>query len=122
VIDGIILAQAGTPGIAGPDLMPSLWRMVGALAVVLALLGGLAWLLRRGHLARRRSTGMGIESAISLGERRSLVVVSVEGRRLLVGLAPNHVSLVTELGPAPFEEALAQASGSAGPASGSLSS
>jgi flagellar biosynthetic protein FliO len=122
VIDAFVLAQTATPGIAGPDLMPSLWRMAGALVVVLALLAGLAWLLRRGNLLRRRSSGMGIESAISLGERRSLVVVSVEGRRLLVGLAPNHVSLVTELGPAPFEQALAEASGSTGPVSGSLPS
>src|SRR5688572_20155920 len=106
----LLVAQSGAIGAAAPDLMPSLWRMLGALAVVLALLGGLAWLLRRGSLIKRRNTGIGIESAISLGERRSLVVVAVEGRRLLVGLAPNHVSLVTELGRAPFEQALSQAS------------
>jgi flagellar protein FliO/FliZ len=106
----LFVAQAGAVGTAAPDLMPSLWRMLGALAIVLALLGGLAWLLRRGSLLQRRGSGMGIESAISLGERRSLVVVAVEGRRLLVGLAPNHVSLVTELGRAPFEQALSQAS------------
>ena len=106
----LLIAQSGAVGGAAPDLMPSLWRMLGALTVVLALLGGLAWLLRRGSLIKRRNTGMGIESAISLGERRSLVIVAVEGRRLLVGLAPNHVSLVTELGRAPFEQALAQAS------------
>jgi flagellar protein FliO/FliZ len=114
VID-LVLAQGGAVGTAAPDLLPSLWRMLAALAVVLGLLGGLAWLLRRGTLIRRRGTGMGVESAISLGERRSLVVVSVEGRRLLVGLAPNHVSLVTELGPAPFEQALSDASGGRAP-------
>lgn len=106
----LLIAQGGGVGAAAPDLMPSLWRMLGALAVVLALLGGLAWLLRRGSLIKRRNTGIGIESAISLGERRSLVVVAVEGRRLLIGLAPNHVSLVTELGRGPFEQALSQAS------------
>jgi flagellar biogenesis protein FliO len=41
---------------------------------------------------------MSVESAVSLGERRSLVIVTVEGRRLLLGVAPNSVSLVTELG------------------------
>jgi flagellar biogenesis protein FliO len=43
---------------------------------------------------------MTIESATPLGERRSLVIVKVEGRRLLLGLTPMNVSLVTELAPA----------------------
>lgn len=107
---GFVLAQADVVGSATPDLMPSLWRMFAGLAVVLALLGGLAWLLRRGLGAKRANSGLGVESALALGDRRSLVVVRVEGRRLLLGLAPNHVSLVTELGPQrPFEAAVSQA-------------
>jgi flagellar biogenesis protein FliO len=46
---------------------------------------------------------------VPLGERRSLVVVSVEGRRLLLGLTPAQVSLVTELAAAPpagFQDAV----------------
>jgi flagellar biogenesis protein FliO len=38
-----------------------------------------------------------VETAIPLGERRSLVIVSVEGRRLLLGLTTTNISLVTEL-------------------------
>jgi flagellar biogenesis protein FliO len=34
---------------------------------------------------------------VALGERRSLVIVSVEGRRLLLGLTPTSMSLVAEL-------------------------
>jgi len=105
-----LLAQTDAASVAGPELMPNVWRMLGALAVVLAMLAGLAWLLRRGVMSRRKSGALGVESALSLGERRSLVVVSVEGRRLLLGLAPNHVSLVTELQrPASFDQALAHA-------------
>lgn len=106
-----LLAQTDVAAASGvPDLMPSLWRMLLALAVVLALLGVLAWMLRRGMLGRRATKGLGVESALALGERRSLVVVTVEGRRLLLGLAPNHVSLVTELGAASsFDAAVAQA-------------
>ena len=104
-------AQTDVIGAAGPDLVPSVWRMLGALAVVLALLGGLAWLLRRTTVARRTGRGLGVESAVSLGERRSLVIVTVEGRRLLLGLAPNNVTLVTELQPPPFEQAMSRASG-----------
>ena len=102
-----LLAQAD---VVGPDLVPSLWRTMGALLVVLGLLGALAWLLRRQQAIRRTGRGMGVESAISLGERRSLAIVTVEGRRLLIGLAPNNVTLVTELAPLPtFDETMAEA-------------
>jgi flagellar protein FliO/FliZ len=107
-----VLAQANVVGSATPDLMPSVWRMFAGLAVVLVLLGGLAWVLRRGLRLKRGTAGLGVESALALGDRRSLVVVTVEGRRLLLGLAPNHVSLVTELGPQPsFESAVSHALG-----------
>lgn len=105
-----MLAQTDVAAVAGPDLVPNVWRMLGALAVVLGLLAGLGWLLRRATLARRKGGALGIETALPLGERRSLVIVSVEGRRLLLGLAPNHVSLVTELqASATFDQALAKA-------------
>lgn len=106
----LVLAQADVVGAAGPDLMPSVWRTMGALAVVLGLLAALTWLLRRQQAIRRSGKGMGVESAISLGERRSLAIVTVEGRRLLLGLAPNNVTLVTELAPLPtFDQAITQA-------------
>jgi flagellar biogenesis protein FliO len=63
-----------------------------AVLITLGLLAALAWF-----------------TAVPLGERRSLVVVTVEGRRLLLGLTPTQVSLVTELTAAPaksFESVL----------------
>lgn len=104
-----LFAQAGLDAAAGPDLIPPIWRMAAGFLVVLALLSVLAWVMRRTLATRRAGGAMSVETALSLGERRSLVVVTVEGRRLLVGLAPGHVSLLTELGPAPFERALSQA-------------
>ena len=95
--------------------------MLGLLAIgiVLALIGLLAWLVRRGHLplgARAVRGGVSIESTVPLGERRSLVIVSVEGRRLMLGLTPMQVSLVTELAPTAkpaFGEALSAAEANA---------
>lgn len=78
-----------------------------ALAVVLALLAATVWALRATAATRRARQALAVESALSLGEKRSLVIVMVEGRRLLVGVAPGGVSLVTELH-APFGDALAQ--------------
>jgi flagellar biogenesis protein FliO len=63
-----------------------------------------------------------VEGAVPLGERRSLMIVSVEGRRLLLGLTPMQVSLVTELsaappasGDTPFEQTLARTMSGASP-------
>lgn len=70
-----------------------------AVLLVLGLLGALAWVVRRGAFAslQKRRGPVSIETAVPLGERRSLVVVAVEGRRLLLGLTPAQVSFVAEL-------------------------
>ena len=65
--------------------------------VVVALLAAAAWALKRTNTMRRSQVPIVVETAVALGERRSLVVVSVEGRRLLLGLTPQHVALVAEL-------------------------
>jgi flagellar protein FliO/FliZ len=92
-----------------------LWRSLLAIVVVFGLLFGLAWAARRGRLGffTRPASQVRVEVTVPLGERRSLMVVAVEGRRLLLGLTPMQVSLVTELNAAPFDAALARAEASA---------
>ena len=102
-----VFAQTSLPG--ATDLVPSGWRVAAGFFAVMALLAILAWVLKRTTAARRAAGTMHVEKALSLGERRSLVIVTVEGRRLLLGTAPNHVSLVTELGAASFDKALSNA-------------
>lgn len=83
---------SGAPGVGLGSLL--------AIAIVLAIVGTLGWMLRRGMLklpGRRRDQRVAVETAISLGDRRSLVIVAVEGRRLLLGVTQAQVSLVTEL-------------------------
>lgn len=83
----------------GADTLSAV-RGILATAFVLGMLGLLAWLVRRGtiRLGPARGTQLvTVETAVSLGERRSLVVVAVEGRRLLLGLTPVQVTLVSEL-------------------------
>ena len=79
-----------------------------AVSIVLALVATLAWLARRGTFANLKAANrlIAVETAVSLGERRTLVVVAVEGRRLLLGCAPGQVSLVTELSPVAPDAAL----------------
>jgi flagellar protein FliO/FliZ len=107
-----LLAYTDILQVPGPELALPVWQTFVALVVVLVLLAGLAWVLKKGVLARRGAQAMNVETALALGERRSLVIVTVEGRRLLIGLTPAQVSLVTELQPPPtFEQTVARATG-----------
>jgi len=111
----ILLMQLGTTG-ADPTGAGTLGlRSLAATLVVLAVLALAAWALRKTAATRRAGQAVAVESAVSLGERRSLVIVSVEGRRLLLGVSPTNVSLVTELGKG-FSEVLAESVQTGAPA------
>jgi len=112
---GVALA-APDPGAAFTPEIGAGIRGLAAVFVVLALVAVFAWLLRKGAfgpLGRRGVSAIAVETAVPLGERRSVVVVAVEGRRLLLGLAPGQVSLLTELRPqaAAFPALLDKAAG-----------
>ena len=82
-------------------------RAMLSVVIVIGLLGLAAWLLRRHAPSRGPRQAVTVETAVALGDKRSLVIVGVEGRRLLLGLTPGSVSLVTELAPLPsFPDAL----------------
>jgi flagellar biogenesis protein FliO len=103
--------QAPVPA-AGWSDGPGVVRTLLSLLVVLGHLGGSLWLIRRGGWQgglRKGLRAVQIETAVGLGDRRQLVIVSVEGRRLLLGVTPMQVGLVTELAPTgpSFPEALA---------------
>lgn len=79
-------------------------RALMSFAAVILLLAAFIWAIRRGSLRLSALAPRGtiaIETAMSLGERRSLAIVTVEGRRLLVGLTPASISLITDLPAAP---------------------
>jgi flagellar protein FliO/FliZ len=80
-----------------------------AVLIVLGLMVLFVWLIRSGRLQQlsARVSAVSVETATSLGERRQLVIVRVEGRRLLLGVTSTQVTLVTELQAKP-EEALQQ--------------
>ena len=74
-----------------------------AALIVLAMMAAFAWFVRTGRLGRlsAKASAISVETATSLGERRQLVIVAVEGRRFLLGVTQMNVALVTELQPAP---------------------
>ncbi|MCV2392775.1 flagellar biosynthetic protein FliO [Actinotalea sp. M2MS4P-6] len=71
-------------------------RVLLSLAVVLGLLW---WIARRtaGSRARTRQASVTVVGRQSLGRRSGVAVVEVEGRRLLLGVTEQGVSLLTEL-------------------------
>jgi len=87
------------------DPVPISMQAIAIMIISLAVLAGLAWALRRSASLRSKNQPISVETAVPLGERRSLVIVAVEGRRLLLGLTPTQVTLVTEL-QNPFRETL----------------
>ncbi len=111
---GVALMQAADAVAVPAALGASGLRSFLALGVVAALLALTVWWLGRLAQTRRGRQQVHVESAVTLGDKRSLVIVSVEGRRLLVGLAPGSVSLVTELR-ASFGETLAETLRTDGP-------
>jgi len=107
MMNGMALMQVADAVAVPAALGPSGLRSFLALGAVAALLALTVWWLGRLAQTRRGRQPIHVESAVTLGDKRSLVIVSVEGRRLLVGLAPGSVSLVTELR-ASFGETLAE--------------
>lgn len=97
----LALSQTPAPLAGGGPSISS--QAILTVFLVVALLGAGAWALSRTNTLKRGRLPIVVETAVALGERRSLVVVSVEGRRLLLGLTPQSVGLVTELKAAPAE-------------------
>ena len=81
-----------------PFSMMNMLNMVMGLVVVVALILGLAWVLKKyGRLPVNNQVDMKILGGVSLGTREKAVLVQVEGRRLLLGVAPGRVNMLQVL-------------------------
>jgi flagellar biosynthetic protein FliO len=83
------------------SLADAFWRMVFSLSLVLVLLVGILWLVRR-FLPQRlsRSEGGKIISVIAahhFGPNRAVVLIDVLGKPILVGLNNQQITYLTTL-------------------------
>jgi flagellar protein FliO/FliZ len=70
-------------------------RFAGSLVLVLALLGGLLWGLKRMQSGVRLSGGarqLQVIEAVSVGPRQKIVLVRVGTREVLVGVSPTQLT------------------------------
>lgn len=86
-----------------PDAGPSLLRVLGALALVLGLFLGGAWLFRNGRFSnftRGRAARLNVLETRSLGARQAIYVVAYNQERFLIGSTPAGINLLSHLAPA----------------------
>jgi len=74
-------------------------NMVMGLAVVIALILGLAWVLKKyGRLPSQNMVDMKVLGGLSLGTREKAILIEVENTRLLVGVTPGQIQTLHVLG------------------------
>lgn len=97
-------AQAtNAPAASLPSTAPvalSLFRLLGALALVLAIFLGGLWLFRNWQrlvLAKGATPKLNVLEVKSLGQRHALYVVGYEQQRMLLSASPTGVAMLTHL-------------------------
>ena len=105
---------AANPALASAPVVGAgeLGKVAGGLLLVLALIAGLGWAAQR--LRQGRGTGgrhLRIVDALPLGTRERLVLVEVDGERVLIGIAGGRIERLHALAAKPegFSQALAAA-------------
>jgi flagellar protein FliO/FliZ len=90
--------QAETPQ---PSYMPppsiasteGMLKMVAGLLLVLAIIGAIAWALRRFAFHPSAASGaIKIIASVAVGQRERIVLVEVENTRLVLGVAPGRIN------------------------------
>ena len=91
-------AAGSPPAVATTSSFVSLLQVFLGLGLVLLAIAGTAWLLR--HFAPGRIAASGslrVVGGVAVGPKERIVLVDVGETRLVVGVAPGHVSLLHQM-------------------------
>jgi flagellar protein FliO/FliZ len=92
-----VAAQTSAP-VAVPALGGSLWQLFLGLGLVLALMVGSLWLLKKLFLPRGERAGLlRVVAGTAVGTRERVVIVEVGSTWLVLGVAPGRVSALAEV-------------------------
>lgn len=83
----------------GSDIGASYGEMVLGLSAVLLLIFGLAWVARRLNVTAMSASpaSLKLQSVLSLGNKEKVVIINAEGRRFLLGVTAQQISILSEL-------------------------
>ena len=84
-----------------PDITASIFKMVLALGIVLSLLFAAVFLFKKFFGGKIGLAGKGqqirVITSTYLGPKKSIAVVDVSGERIVVGVTPTHITMLTRL-------------------------
>ncbi|WP_297325551.1 flagellar biosynthetic protein FliO [Nitrosomonas sp.] len=90
------LAETAKSGYVPPPSVvstESTLQMMGGLILVLAVIAGITWLLKRFALIPTTATGtLKVVAATGVGQRERVVVVEIDNTWLVLGVAPGRVN------------------------------
>lgn len=89
-------------GVESPDIYASLFKMILALGIILSLLFIALFLFKKFIGRKMGITGQDqsirVIASAYIGPKKSIALVDISGERIVVGITPNHISMLTRLG------------------------
>lgn len=91
--------ETAAPGDMAPDFSASVAKMLAGLGLVLALMVGLYWLLRRfaPGVAGLGPARLRMLGRLGVGPRKSIAMVEVAGKVLVLGIGGDSISLLDKI-------------------------
>ena len=92
-LPGHAFAQIASDAVASPSVM--LGKVFFSLMFIIILIFGVAWIAKKFNMGNILPQGdMRVVSSLSLSNKEKLVLVELEGKKLLLGVAPGNVSML----------------------------
>lgn len=89
---------AGAADMQVPELFPSALKMIGSLLLMLGMLLGMYFLFKKGSILSSGGKGeIQILDIKHLGGRKSVCLLQVKGRQMLVGVSQDGIGLLSQL-------------------------
>lgn len=92
-----VIAETGKPILQPTSALSTenTMQMLGGLVLVLIVILGLAWILKRFSLVPGTANGtMKLVAATGVGQRERVVIVEINGTWLVLGVAPGRVNML----------------------------